>query len=296
MQKLRSYVVPGAVVAGLLALAGWASAQEAGEQPAGGPRQPRTGLEEPVHRVAARAEEYLAESVPGEHPLMPALRWAEAGLADMESIEDYCCTLVKRERIDGELLEHEYMFVKVRHEPFSVYMKFLAPARLKDREAIYVDGANDGLMLAHPNGIQARLVGTVSLKPTGPIAMSGNKYPITELGIRRLTERLLEVGTHDSQYGECEVKHIPGARLNGRTCTCLQVTHPVPRRSFRFHLARIYIDDELNLPVRYEAYDWPATEGGEPQLQEEYTYLDLKVNNGYTDHDFDIANPEYLFK
>ncbi len=71
---------------------------------------------------------------------------------------------------------------------------------------------------------------------------------------------------------------------------------PGPARNFLFHVAQIYVDDELNLPIRYEAYDWPAEEGGKPQLTEEYTYLNLKLNNGFTDADFDIRNPNYQFK
>ncbi len=37
----------------------------------------------------------------------------------------------------------------------------------------------------------------------------------------------------------------PNAKVNGRVCSCVQVVHPVPRRNFRFHLARVFIDDEL---------------------------------------------------
>ncbi len=72
--------------------------------------------------------------------------------------------------------------------------------------------------------------------------------------------------------------------------------HPVPRRNFLFHLARIFVDDELGVPVRYEAYDWPREPGGAPELIEEYTYLDLKLNNGFTEADFDVRNPNYAFK
>ena len=36
--------------------------------------------------------------------------------------------------------------------------------------------------------------------------------------------------------------------------------------------------------------------GAEPELMEEYTYLNLKLNNGFTDADFDIKNPNYRFK
>jgi hypothetical protein len=237
-----------------------------------------------------------AEQTPQEHPLLPALRWAKQGLADFQKVQDYQCTLVKRERIDGTLGEHEYIFVKVRHQPFSVYTYFLGPARVKGQEAIYVDGANDGALLAHGNGIKHRLIGTVSLKPTSALAMSGNRYPITEMGMRRLLERLLEIGSNDVKYGECTVNWIQGAKVNNRTCTCIQVTHPVPRRNFLFHLARIYVDDEMQLPIRYEAYDWPSGASNQPQLNEEYTFLNVKVNNGFTDADFSTENPSYGFK
>ena len=234
--------------------------------------------------------------VPGEHQLLPAVRWAKTGIAKLEKIQDYSCTMVKRERISGTLGEHEFMFVKVRHEPFSVYVYFLGPARVKGQEAIFVRGKNDGNILAHPNGLKKKIVGTVSLKPDSMLAMSGNRYPMTELGLRRLTARLIEVGEHDSQFGECEVKVTPGAKINQRDCTCIQVVHPVPRREFLFHLAKIYVDSEYNLPVRYEAYEWPQEAGGAPVLTEEYTYLNLKFNNGFTDKDFDPNNPDYDFK
>lgn len=245
--------------------------------------------------VSDRARQILASRDPNEHPLMPCLRWAYDGIDEIERIQDYSATLIKRERIDGKLLEHEYMFVKIRHKPFSVYMYFLGPEKKKGQEVIYVEGANDGKMQAHGTGIQ-KLFGTVALDPTGQIAMTDNRYPITEIGIVTLVRRLIEVGEKDVQYGECEVKYFPGAKIENRLCTCLRVIHPVPRRNFLFNVAQIYVDDELNLPIRYEAYDWPAEEGGKPQLTEEYTYLNLKLNNGFTDADFDIRNPNYQFK
>ncbi|HEY4308200.1 MAG TPA: DUF1571 domain-containing protein [Pirellulales bacterium] len=280
------------------------------EQPIDQQQQPAAAPSAPTDPPGFRATEVsTAASIPGtvpaavtseqtpqEHPLMPALRWAKQGLGEFTKIQDYSCTLVKRERIDGTLGEHEYIFVKVRHQPFSVYTYFLGPARVKGQEAIFVDGANDGSLLAHGNGIKHRLIGTVSLKPTSTLAMSGNRYPITEMGMRRLLERLLEIGSNDVKYGECTVNWIQGAKVNNRTCTCIQVVHPVPRRNFLFHLARIYVDDEMQIPIRYEAYDWPTAGSNQPQLNEEYTFLNVKVNNGFTDADFSTENPSYGFK
>jgi hypothetical protein len=259
---------------------------------------------------AARPPQYVAErselpmpvapaqldaAKPNEHPLMPAIRWAREGMSNIEKIQDYSATLVKRERFSGKLSEYQYMFVKVRHKPFSVYMCFLAPSTEKGQEVIYVEGQNNGNMWAHGTGVKETVFGTVSLPPNGFYAMRGQRYPLTELGILNLIRRLVEVAEKDMNYGECEVKFIKGAKINDRVCTCIQVVHPVPRRNFLFNVARIFIDDELNVPVRYESYGWPKEAGGTPELDEEYTYLNLKLNNGFTDADFDIRNPNYKF-
>jgi hypothetical protein len=262
----------------------------AGQQPAG-------------IKVAERSESLSQAPAPqlgpaqaNEHPLMPALRWAYDGMGNLEKITDYSATVVKRERIDGKLNDFDHMFIKVRHKPFSVYMYFMAPAKIKGQEVLYVEGENNGLMLAHTVGIKDKMFGTVKIKPDGPIAMNGQRYPLTELGILNLTKRLVEVAQQDIKYGECEVKFFKNAKINDRVCTCIQVMHPVPRRNFLFHLARIFVDDELNVPIRYESYEWPKEPGGNPDLMEEYTYLNLKLNNGFTDADFDSKNPNYHFR
>lgn len=235
-------------------------------------------------------------AVAGAHPLQPALDLAQKGLSELRGkIKDYSCTVVKRERIDGKLGEHEYMFAKIRHEPFSVYLYFLAPDTVKGQEVIWVDGQNEGNMLAHAGSGVRAMVGTVSLKPNGALAMQGNRYAVTEIGVENLAKRLVEVAEHDKQFGECEVNFFKDAKVNGRTCTCVQVVHPVPRRNFRFHLARVFIDDEYLIPIRYEAYDWPQEQGGQPVLMEEYTYMNVKPNNGFTDADFDPKNAAYKF-
>ena len=269
------------------------------------PQQPRQGLKEPVYRVS-KANNNTAAPKPAEHPLDPAIRFAQNGLDHIQKdVKDYTCTLVKRERINGKLLEHEYIYAKVRQEkvengrvvtPFSVYLYFLAPDKMKGRECIYVKGKNEGKLYAHEGGTLGKIVPAMWLDPTAKLAMRGNRYPITETGVEVLTRRLIEVAQKDRQYGECEVQFFNGAKINGRVCTCIEVVHPVPRRNFLFHLARIFVDKEFNLPIRYESYDWPKEAGGAPELLEEYTYLNLKLNNGFTDADFDIKNPSYKFR
>src|SRR4029079_2354746 len=230
-----------------------------------------------------------------QHPLIPALEMAYKTKQNIETnLKDYSAIVIKHERIDGVLGDDERALIKVREHPFSVYMGFLSPDAVKGQECMYVEGANNNEMYAHaPPGTLRGRIGTVKISPTSAIAMKGQRYPITELGIANLTKRLIEVGEHDKQFGECDVTFSQGAKVNGRVCTIIQVTHPVPRRNFIFNMARIYVDDQLNLPIRYEAYDWPAQAGGKPELLEEYTYVNVKINQGLTDADFDVHNPQY---
>jgi hypothetical protein len=285
-----------AALFGCVALISTAGAQE----PAGPPQQtPPAGG--PNYRVAEAAVPATGSALmrPGdanEHPLMPALRWAREGLPAIERLQDYTATLIKNERIGNTLGEPQYIALKVRHKPFSVYLNFLAPNALKGQECMFVEGANNGKMWAHGTGIKEKMFGTVSLNPDGNMAMQGQRYPLTQIGILNLTRRLIEVASEDVKYGECEVKYFKGAKINDSVCTCTQVVHPVPRKNFLFNVARIFVDDKLNVPVRYEAYDWPKTPGAAPELIEAYTYLNLKMNVGLTDADFDIENPVYHFR
>jgi hypothetical protein len=272
-----------------------AMAQEAGSLSQPVYRVAKTPSQEPVTAdVAPQTGQppFDLEARPGEHPLWPALRVAKLGLEEIDSnIQDYSCTLVKRERIQGVLMEQQFAFVKVRHRPFSVYMFFLKPK--KGQEVLYVEGQNDGDLLAMAHDWRRKL-GAVALDPTGSMAMDEQKYPVTKLGIRNLTAELIQVAENDVQYGECEFKYSYNAKVNGRPCTKLEVIHPVPRKNFRFHIAKIYIDNELRVPICYQSWMWPKA-GEEPPLEEEYYYMDLKLNNGYTDQTFSKDNPD-IFK
>ncbi len=89
---------------------------------------------------------------------------------------------------------------------------------------------------------------------------------------------------------------IAGAQVDGRACTCLQLRHSAPRRDVEFHVVRLFIDDEWQLPVRSEGYAFPMRAGESPRLAAEYTFLRIKWNAGLRDADFDPRNSAYEFK
>lgn len=303
----RTQVFCLSVTSALLALGVLAGTTFVGAQQ---PQESRDQLTEPVYRVSKADVDPNATA--NRHPIDPALALAHDGLRNIrENIRDYRCVMVKRERIGNTLHDYEYMFAKIRNErvengqvvaPFSVYLYFLKPESIKGREVIFVRGQNHGQMIAHERRDSFKgKFGSLWLRPDGAMAMQGNRYPITEIGLETLVQRLIEKGTQDKQNGrpeECEVVFRKGAKINGRVCTMLEVKHPQPRPYFEFYLAQIFIDDELNVPVRYAAYTWPAQPGAElgaDDLIEEYTYTKLELNVGLTDKDFDPTNPDYKF-
>jgi len=166
---------------------------------------------------------------------------------------------------------------------------------MKGQEVLYVDGANHGKMWAHSVGLRG-LLGTLAIDPSGELAMQGQQYPVTQIGILKLTKRLIDVAESDMKYGECTMKWVEHVKVNGRPGRCIEVVHPQPRTNFIFHVARIFVDDELNLPIRYERYDWPSAPGDKLPLMEEFTYLDVKLNAGLAAADFEVHNPAYHFR
>jgi hypothetical protein len=260
-------------------------------------------LTEPIHRVANAAS--LPGSSQANHPLDNAIEIARRGLSSCrENINDYTAILVKRERVNGQLGEHEFMSAKIRNrkivngqltQPLSVYLSFLKPPSVKGREVIFVENQNEGKLIAHEGGFKGKFLPTVSLPPDGMLAMRGQRYPMTEIGIENLIVKLIERGETARQFPDVTCEFRKNASVQDRICTMLQVTQPTRRPQLEFYVAQIFIDDALNVPIRYISYDWPAQEGAAPEIIEEYNYLNLKLNVGLTDRDFDPRNPDYSF-
>jgi hypothetical protein len=247
----------------------------------------------PVRATARTPLDLTAKA--GEHPLVPVLKALKMSQEELDrNIHDYSCTFVKRERVNGELGDYQFILLKVMHQPFSVYMRFQQP--YAGREVVYVNGQNKGNLVALDAGFN-RVFGKLNLDPNGTRAMTGQKYPITAVGIQNLISKLTKMWEAETKFAECNVTSEAGKKVEGRTATLVMVEHPKARQSFKFHKARLYIDDELRIPIHFDAFLWPAEEGATPPLEESYTYArNLKVNNNLTARDFDAYNNPDIFK
>ncbi len=229
-----------------------------------------------------------------EHPLLPVIRGLKTSQEVLDKqVRDYSCTFFKQECIDGELGPQQQIYLKIMHQPFSVYMYFKQP--FAGREVVYVQGQNDNKLVALDAGVK-RFLGKMTLDPNGALAMKGQRHPITSVGIRNLTAKLIKVYEGETKYGECEVTTNADTKINGRPTTMVQIIHPQPRQNFRSHVARLFFDNELKIPIHYDTYLWPEQAGGKPPLEESYTYQNLKINNNFTALQFDPNNNPEIFK
>lgn len=264
---------------------------------AGGAKKPVR--QKPTEKMARKSDDLNAKNVvkdapkavADDHPLKPCIDRAEASLQAISAVKDYSAVLFKTEMVQNKLVTHN-MVTKIRHEPFSVYLKYEQPHT--GREVIYVEGQNKGKLLAHDTGLRS-LAGTVTLLPTSKEALAENRYPITQAGMSKMLEIVIAQWRSEAQYQEVQVREVESLKLGDERCVMLESVHPQPREHFKFHKTRLYLHTDNKFPIRVEQYLWPESEGGEPVLVEEYTFTQIKPNLGLTDMDFNKANPAYQF-
>lgn len=255
-----------------------------------GPRRPRGN--QTASTIAGQIKPETPAKIDENHPLVPLLERAYESRKSLEPVQDYEATFSKREIVGKKLLKST-LSLKVREQPFSVYLKFLDTGNA-GREVLYSAGRNDGKLLVHEDGV-SRLLGTFKFKPDDKTVMAENRYPITLVGMRNLVDKVIQQWEFEAQYGEIEVQHRPASKLDGRECDVLESTHPQPRNQFKYHLTRLWIDSDTKFPVRVEQYSFPTKAGEPPQIVEEYTYTKIRVNLGLAEQDFDPKNSKYNF-
>jgi outer membrane lipoprotein-sorting protein len=225
------------------------------------------------------------------HPLEPAIRYAQQCLEKVQALPGYEATFVKREVVGNSTVSHK-MKIKVRHNPFSVYLYFENPHA--GREVIYVDGRNNGKLVAHEAGLLS-FAGAMDLTPTDSIAMNENRYPITKAGIANTMQIMISQWQEEARYGETDVKYYKDAKLDSMTCKIIESSHPQPRKQFNNHMVRLWIDNATGLPVRMQKFGFPRRAAETPPIVEDYSFLNLQTDVRLTDADFDRNNKKYSF-
>jgi len=144
-------------------------------------------------------------------------------------VESYSCTLVKRERIRGELRDPETITCDFREAPFSVLMRWTEGKGRVDA-MLYVAGENGDQLLLVPSSETLKAALRVMGKTYGKRALTSDdargaaRYPANQFGLYHGTDRVYsawraakESGTLHTQYDG--VHAVP--ELGGRPCHVL---------------------------------------------------------------------------
>jgi hypothetical protein len=263
---------------------------------------PGTAQAETPQSTTSRVSHYRPELPSAEQPLTAVINYARREQQYMNRmVRDFTCRLVKRERINGVLQEMHFIDMEVREaqsdggqlvSPLSIYLHFLAPKNVVDRRVIFVEGANQGKILVRNGGKHFDYV-IADVDPNSDAAREETLVPVTGIGFNRLLAHMIDVLEKHRQIdvtGEnTSAERIRGAKINGRECTVIRITHPRPMPGLEFHQANVFVDEELHAPVRVDYSDWPKIEGRPGALIAEYTYTNLKLNVDLPDSTFSTA-------
>jgi Protein of unknown function (DUF1571) len=228
----------------------------------------------------------------------------EVGKHRIEQCPDYTATFVKQEKLDGgDLQDVQSIEFKLRHKPFSLYMKWLEGGDV-GRELLLVEGQYDEKMLVRLGGIKKKLP-LMKLDPNSSLAMAESRHPVTDAGLLHLAEKILKYRKRDlTLKSGLRWEMHPDQKFMGRVCDCWIVEYDSPEVEKTYRKSVAYIDRELSLPICVRNYGWPekgidATDVAaldEATLIEYYGYTDIKLDERVPDIAFDKANSDYTFR
>lgn len=201
-------------------------------------------------------------------------------------VDDYAATFLIQEQVDGQLGAEQLIALKFQ-KPLKVYMRWLDGSN-KGRQALYPVGANGNELLVRVPMLVGAI--TLTLDPRGHLAMKGRRHPITDIGIGRLLDFIRENAHRGHSSGKFSMED------RGEHTTFDRPIHryilrspPDSAKGYDGMTAIIDVDREHRLPIYAQIFD------GNHQLIERYGYLNLRLNPGFTDADFDPQHPDYGF-
>jgi len=239
--------------------------------------------------AAPTAPRPMPQATPAPTPTSPMdepVRLIREAQQAYQNVRDYTCLLVKRERLGGALPPEHAIEMKVRAQPFSVYLRWLQPRSEVGQEVCYVAGRNDGRLRVHPKGVLGA-VGFVTLDPNDPRVRQSSKRSITEAGIGNTIERFSKAWENERRQNLTTDVRVAEYEYNRRRCVRVETFHPTNSDGhFLYYRDVVYFDKETHLPIRLEFYDWPRQQGDPGQLIEMYGFANMRINVGLGDEVF----------
>ena len=258
---------------------------------------------EPLMRTASLDEPELPELsvvTPSIAAHRRSIELLEQGIKRLQSVTGYVADFRKKEVVGGAMTEPQMMRLKLRHEPFSVYMKWTEGN--PGQELLYVHGQNDGEMVVRPGGLKGRILGAIKLNPSGTLAMNESRHPITEVGLLRLCEKVLDYRYNESSWTNGYTCTEELDEFDGRPCHRFTIVYDDPSKRPDYRKSVIWIDKQELFVSKVENYSWPgdasipADRLDADTLVESYSYSNIDFETQLAAADFSTANETYGLK
>jgi hypothetical protein len=263
--------------------------------------QPATRLNTPESDGAGSVAVDCGPKVEGKLAIRMKQALLQDARAKLQTIPDYFATFVRQERVGRNLQDRETTELKVRHAPFSVYMKWHEGSDV-GREILFVDGQNDGRMIVSPGNV----LPTVKLDPSGDLAMRGSRHPVTEAGVLNLVNQILGYCDRDLKLDEgVGCQFLADQKFDGRLCYVIRTDYSCAEIDAEYRSSLIFLDKETLVPVCVKNYGWPDKCGApasagdqmtDATLVEFYAYTGFRYHVRLPEGEFDHANATYRFR
>ncbi len=219
------------------------------------------------------------------HPLEAPLALILEGQRNFTAVRDYSCVLVSRENVRGVLQDENMIQFKMRSEPFSVAMRWLAPRSKSNQEAVFVAGKNNNKMRVRGHGL-SKVAGFVSIDVNDPRVTEHSRHTIYEAGLGNLIQQTIKHWESEKRFNKTLVK-IAEYTFDNRPCYRIETVRTERRPEFYCYRSVLYLEKNSKIPVRTENYDWPQPGGPtDGALLESFSYVSLRFNQNLSDSDF----------
>jgi hypothetical protein len=207
-------------------------------------------------------------------------------------VDRYTARFLRQEEVDGALRPREEVLVKFQR-PGRLYMRWVAgPAR--GRQLLLVQGRDDNRALVYEPGVLSGRF-TFVMEPDHRRALRESRYPITDVGLGPLIDRVVQNVLRAQREGVLTL--VDHGYTDDRRARRVEMRierdetrgHRLEPGRFDGHRAHLTIDVATGLIVGVTIFDW------NDRMVGDYAYRQLLLDAPLTTTDFDPQNPDYGF-
>ncbi len=203
-----------------------------------------------------------------------------------ESLSDYTCTFIKRDRLNGKLGRPEEIRIKCRERPFSVLMEWVRNPTCCDR-VLYVKGRwinrNGGEEAwVDPQGVLVNLVlgarGGIRYDIAKGVAEGRTRRPISEFGFVNMLRLIVSISELAATRGELVLNYLGQSQLDDRGTYVFERVLPYAglQGTYPDRVLLVHLDRESHLPIGLFAY----ADDDREVLLGSYVMRDVTLNPG----------------